>query len=80
MANALSTPATITSMSAKFGILGLPILSFDQPFDSFVVPALGTANSGTIPNVTLNEGVLSTLQIVLLPALDIIEADVSIKY
>ncbi|THH11006.1 hypothetical protein EW145_g948 [Phellinidium pouzarii] len=77
--NTMPTSVTITSMSAVIGILGNPILSFDQAFPSFVVPASGTANSGTIPNATLTEGALSLLQIILLPDLDIINADMTLS-
>ncbi|KAI5121391.1 hypothetical protein M0805_003163 [Coniferiporia weirii] len=79
ISNAMSSPATITQMSATVGILGNTILSFDQTFDSFVVPASGTANSGIVSNVTLTEGPLSLIQIILLPALDIINAAVTVN-
>lgn len=75
----MATPVTITSMTAGVGILGIPILSFDQAFPSFVVPASGTANSGTIPNATLTEGTLSLLQIILLPAMDLVNASITLR-
>ena len=65
-------------MIAKLGILDLPILSFDHTFtNNLVIPAGGTVNSGNISNVTLTEGILSTVQILVLPALDVFDTDVT---
>lgn len=77
--NTASSPVTISHMNAQLGVLGLiPILSFDHTFNNFVIPAGGTANSGTISNVTLTVGVLSTVEILLLPELDVLEADITL--
>ena len=79
--NELTSAVTISQINAKIGVLGIPILSFDHNFgSSFVVPASGTANSGNITNVTLTEGVLSAVQIILLPSLDVIGADITSRY
>ncbi|KAH8114353.1 hypothetical protein DFH11DRAFT_1544093 [Phellopilus nigrolimitatus] len=81
VSNTMSLPVTIARMAADIGILlkDNVILSFDHEFDSFVVPSSSTANSGDVSNVTLTEGLLSTLQIITLPALDIIDANMSIS-
>ena len=44
---------------------------FGQAFDNFVVPAKGTANSGTFGNVLLTQGALASLPIIPLGYLDI---------
>ena len=47
---------------------------FDQAFDNFVVPAHGSANSGTFGNVLLTQGALASLGIIPLGELDIAAA------
>ena len=47
---------------------------FDQAFDNFVVPAHGTANSGTFGNVLLTKGALASLGIIPLGKLDVASA------
>ncbi|KAL5507074.1 hypothetical protein ACEPAH_6530 [Sanghuangporus vaninii] len=47
---------------------------FNQHFDNFVVPAHGTANSGTFGNVLLTKGALASLAIIPLGYLDIAAA------
>ena len=66
-------------MTANLGNLGLTIISFDQDFGSFVVPASGTANSGNV-NVTLTLGPLTLVELLLLPQLDLISSEVTVSY
>lgn len=63
-------------MTVKFtqvdsGVDGTTYAHFDQGFDSFVVPAGGTANSGTFGNVLLTQGALLSLGIIPLGSLDV---------
>lgn len=44
---------------------------FSQPFDSLIVPAGQTVNSGLIPNVFLKQGALAALDIIPLGILDV---------
>lgn len=53
--------------------------SFNQDFDSFVVPAGGTANSGRFDNVLLTKGALASLPIIPLGYLDVACAQ-TVKY
>ena len=53
------------------GVDGTTYAHFDQAFDSLVVPAGGTANSGTFGNVLLTQGALASLGIIPLGSLDV---------
>lgn len=75
----MSMPVTISHMTADLGTLGVTLLSFDQNFSSFVVPASGTANSGNIPNTTLALGPLAIAEFLLLRNIDIIKALVTVQ-
>ncbi len=61
------------------GVNGEIFAHFDQGFDSFVVPAHGTANSGTFGNVLLTNGALASLVIIPLGFLDISVA-ITVQY
>ena len=56
------------------GVNGETFAHFDQAFDSFVVPAHGTANSGRVPNVLLTQGAIASLGIIPLGKLDVFSA------
>ena len=56
------------------GVNGETFAHFDQGFDSFVVPAHGTANSGRVPNVLLTQGAIASLGIIPLGKLDVFSA------
>lgn len=66
-------------MTANLGNLDLTIITFDQDFGSFTVPASGTANSGNV-NVTLTLGPLTLVELLLLPQLDLISSEVTVSY
>jgi len=79
--NPLPFEITIDSISTQAGVNGTVFAQFDQPFpgSSFVVPALGSANSGTFGNVSLVQGATASLAIIPLGELDIIKADVQLR-
>ncbi|TFY82428.1 hypothetical protein EWM64_g1587 [Hericium alpestre] len=77
--NLLPLEITIDHVTADAGINGTALIHFDQAFTGFIVPGLGTANSGTFDNVSLTQGVLALLPIVPLGELDILNADVSLR-
>ena len=52
------------------GVNGETFARFDNGFDSFVIPAHGTANSGRVKNVLLTQGAIATLGIIPLGKLD----------
>ncbi|KAH9850917.1 hypothetical protein C2E23DRAFT_886961 [Lenzites betulinus] len=74
IANPLDTDLKITFLQVDAGLNGLIYAHFDQAFDNFVVPAKGTANSGTVNNVLLTQGALAALTIVPAGKLDIFSA------
>ncbi|TFY55862.1 hypothetical protein EVG20_g9163 [Dentipellis fragilis] len=78
--NPLPFEITIDHATTDAGVNGTIYSHFDQPFTTFVVPALGTANSGTFGNVTLTQGALASLPIIPLGELDILNADVQVRY
>ena len=64
----------ITFTQVDAGLDGTIYAHFDQAFDSFVVPAHSTANSGTVKNVLLTQGALATLNIIGAGELDVFSA------
>ncbi|EIW52711.1 uncharacterized protein TRAVEDRAFT_134842 [Trametes versicolor FP-101664 SS1] len=71
IANPLDTDMEITfTQTQKFNTYA----HFDQAFDSFVVPAKGTANSGTVKNVLLTQGAIASLGIIPVGKLDVFSA------
>ncbi|KAI0660249.1 hypothetical protein C8Q70DRAFT_914138 [Cubamyces menziesii] len=74
IANPLDTDMQITFTQVDAGLDGTIYAHFDQAFDSFVVPAHSTANSGTVKNVLLTQGALATLNIIGAGELDVFSA------
>jgi len=72
--NPFDTDITISFVQSDAGLNGITYAHFEQPFEDFVVPAHGTANSGTIPNVLLTQGIVASLDIVPFAELDIFNA------
>ena len=68
-----------TSVFAFVSHRKLSMPSFNQAFESFVVPAGGTANSGRFDNVLLTKGALASLPIIPLGYLDVACAQ-TVKY
>ncbi|RPD52770.1 hypothetical protein L227DRAFT_646291 [Lentinus tigrinus ALCF2SS1-6] len=71
IANPLDTDMEITFTQVDSGVDGDTYAHFDQAFDSFVMPAHSTANSGTVKNVLLVKGALASLGIIPLGKLDV---------
>ncbi|KAF7302422.1 hypothetical protein HMN09_00876000 [Mycena chlorophos] len=70
--NPLIFELTIDRVNSTSGINGTDYASFDYTFPKpVVIPPLGTANSGTVPNVLLPQGAVNTLSIIPLGYLDI---------
>ncbi|KAI9066059.1 hypothetical protein FKP32DRAFT_1566723 [Trametes sanguinea] len=74
IANPLDTDMEITFTQVDSGLNGEIYAHFDQAFDSFVIPAHGTANSGSVPNVLLTQGAIATLGIIPEGKLDVFNA------
>ncbi|CDO73852.1 hypothetical protein BN946_scf185016.g9 [Trametes cinnabarina] len=74
IANPLDTDMEITFAQVDSGLNGVTYAHFDQAFDSFVIPAHGTANSGSVPNVVLPQGAIATLGIIGEGKLDVFNA------
>ncbi|KAJ7053916.1 hypothetical protein C8F01DRAFT_505153 [Mycena amicta] len=80
--NPLIFELTIDRVNSTAGINGTVYATFDHTFPSsspVVVPALGTAVSGVVPNVTLTQGALNSLDIIALGYLDLIEVNVWVR-
>ncbi|KAJ7511700.1 hypothetical protein B0H11DRAFT_1952670 [Mycena galericulata] len=78
--NPLIFELTIDSVSSTAGINGTEYASFNYTFPKpVVVPALGTANSGEIPNVLLTQGAIASLNIIPLGYLDLLNVDVNVR-
>lgn len=71
MQNPLDTDLVISFVQSNAGENNETFAFFAQPFDNFVVPARGTANSGTIENVLLTQGAVAALAIIPDEKLDI---------
>lgn len=74
IANPLDADLDIKVVQADASVDGEIYAHFNQHFDNFVVPAHGTANSGTFGNVLLTKGALLSLGIIPLGRLDIAAA------
>ena len=72
--NPLQTDIVITFVQADASVNGEIYAHFDQTFDNFVVPAGGTASSGTFGNVLLTQGAIASLAIIPDGYLDIASA------
>ncbi|KAI0033833.1 hypothetical protein K488DRAFT_69593 [Vararia minispora EC-137] len=79
VSNPLPFELTIDRISTLAGVNGTVFANFTQSFQHFVVPPLGTANSGTFGNVLLTQGAVASLDIIPLGELDIINADVNLR-
>ncbi|KAJ7508355.1 hypothetical protein B0H11DRAFT_1964524 [Mycena galericulata] len=78
--NPLIFELTIDSVSSTAGINGTEYASFNYTFPKpVVVPALGSANSGEIPNVLLTQGAIASLNIIPLGYLDLLNVDVNVR-
>ncbi|KXN90203.1 hypothetical protein AN958_04693 [Leucoagaricus sp. SymC.cos] len=73
--NPLETDMAIEFVQAEGSVDGTVYSLFDQPFNNFVIPAGGDANSGTFGNVLLTQGALASLDIIPLGKLDIATAN-----
>jgi len=60
----------VVSISTTASRNGTTLARFTHNFNNFVVPALGSANSGSISNVTLTQGIIASLPFVSDPFLD----------
>ncbi|KAF8524806.1 hypothetical protein BU17DRAFT_84312 [Hysterangium stoloniferum] len=69
--NPTDADLVIKFVQADAMVNGEVFAHFDQAFDNFVVPAHGTANSGSVPNVILTQGAVNSLGIIPLGMLDI---------
>lgn len=69
--NPTDADLVIQFVQADGSVNGTIFAHFDQAFDNFVVPAHGTANSGTFGNVLLTQGALNSLGIIPGGVLDI---------
>ncbi|KAF7298203.1 hypothetical protein HMN09_01042200 [Mycena chlorophos] len=71
--NPLDTEITILYIQSDSGVNNETYAYFQTPLD-FVIPAHGTANSGTINNVLLTQGAVASLGLVAIGYLDVFAA------
>ncbi|KAI0668274.1 hypothetical protein C8Q78DRAFT_1081656 [Trametes maxima] len=71
IANPLDTDMEIQFTQVDSGLDNVTYAHFDQAFDNFVVPAKGSANSGSVKNVLLTRGALDSLGIIPVGKLDV---------
>ncbi|KAJ7675082.1 hypothetical protein B0H17DRAFT_1161695 [Mycena rosella] len=64
MQNPLDTDLVVTFVQSDAGEFNETFAFFAEPIDNFVIPAHGTANSGTINNVLLTQGAIAALAII----------------
>ncbi|KAJ4490226.1 hypothetical protein J3R30DRAFT_48548 [Lentinula aciculospora] len=70
---------TLNTVSLLAGVNDTAFMSFNHTFDPpVVIPALGTADSGTIDNVLMVQGTINSLDIIPLAELDILDMNVTI--
>lgn len=72
--NPLDADFIVKSVQADGGVNGENYASFQQGFDSFVIPPGQTVSSGTFGNVLLTQGAIASLGIIPLGYLDIFSA------
>ncbi|KAF8215656.1 hypothetical protein K438DRAFT_2007977 [Mycena galopus ATCC 62051] len=78
--NPLIFELTLDSVSSTSGINGTVYASFNHTFSTpVVVPPLGTANSGVVPDVLLTQGATASLAIIPLGYLDLINVDIHLR-
>lgn len=79
--NPLIFELTLDSVSSTAGINGTVYATFNHTFATpVVVPPLGKANSGVVPDVLLTQGAIASLDIIPLGYLDLINVDVNLRY
>ncbi|KAJ7497141.1 hypothetical protein FB451DRAFT_1457944 [Mycena latifolia] len=64
MQNPLDTDLVIEFVQSNAGEFNETFAFFSEPIDGFVIPAHGSANSGTIQNVLLTQGAIASLAII----------------
>ncbi|PBL00097.1 hypothetical protein ARMGADRAFT_1159490 [Armillaria gallica] len=78
--NPLPIELTLERVTSSAGINSTEFASFDHTFsDPLVVPIFGTADSGTIKDVLLTQGVTASLDIIPLGFLDLLDTDVKLR-
>ncbi|KAJ7810513.1 hypothetical protein B0H14DRAFT_3880558 [Mycena olivaceomarginata] len=78
--NPLIFELTLDSVSSTAGINGTVYATFNHTFATpVVVPPLGKANSGVVPDVLLTQGAIASLDIIPLGYLDLINVDVNLR-
>ncbi|KAG5340189.1 hypothetical protein J132_04208 [Termitomyces sp. J132] len=82
--NPLPFELTIDRVVSSAGLNGTVFATFDHTFSTllstpFVIPPLGTANSGTFNNVTLTQGAMATLVIIPEGVLDLTNTNVFVR-
>ncbi|KAF7307582.1 hypothetical protein MIND_00553000 [Mycena indigotica] len=78
--NPLIFELTIDRVNSTAGINGTTYTVFDHTFPKgFVLPILGSANSGSIPNVLLTKGAIASLDIIPLGYLDLLNVDIWVR-
>ncbi|KAJ7251753.1 hypothetical protein B0H12DRAFT_1234031 [Mycena haematopus] len=71
MQNPLDTDLVVEFVQSNSGEFNETFAFFAEPIENFVIPAHGTANSGTINNVLLTQGAIASLAIIPDQKLDI---------
>ncbi|KAJ7874667.1 hypothetical protein B0H14DRAFT_3551962 [Mycena olivaceomarginata] len=74
MQNPLDTDLVVEFVQSNSGEFNETFAFFAEPIENFVIPAHGTANSGTIQNVLLTQGAIASLAIIPDGKLDIFAA------
>ncbi|KAJ7292554.1 hypothetical protein C8J57DRAFT_1266310 [Mycena rebaudengoi] len=78
--NPLIFELTLDRVSTTAGINNTVYATFDHTFATpVVVPPLGKANSGTVPNVLLTQGAIASLDIIPLGFLDLLDVDIHVR-
>ncbi|KAF8875084.1 hypothetical protein CPB84DRAFT_554758 [Gymnopilus junonius] len=79
--NTIPFEITIDQLGTNAGLNGTTFFTFSHSFPSpgLIVPALGTANSGSIDNVPLPQGALATLGIIPAQELDLTGLSASVR-
>ncbi|KXN85776.1 hypothetical protein AN958_10959 [Leucoagaricus sp. SymC.cos] len=79
--NPLPIELTIDKITSSAGVNGTEYARFTHTFPApgFVIPPLGTKNSGTIDNVLLTQGAAASLDIIPLGELDLLNTDANIR-
>ncbi|KAJ7631702.1 hypothetical protein DFH06DRAFT_1223951 [Mycena polygramma] len=78
--NPLIFELTLDSVTSTAGINNTVYATFNHTFATpVVVPPLGKANSGVIPNVLLTQGAVASLDIIPLGFLDLLDVSVNLR-